>query len=108
MQSIKTFSSGILALGILLSSTSLLASSMIVIDESTEVDSVVNSIELPPPAQKQAHEASSTGREQAKQAREAGRELGQEQVNSTRDTAPEVQDRQLQRQTPEEHQTPRP
>ena len=103
MFAIKFYSAGLLSLGLILGSGSLFASSMTVIDESTEVDSVVNSIELPPPAENTARQASSTGREQAKQAREEGRD----QSGTARQKTQESQERKLQ-QEPERTLPQRP
>ncbi|MDR9466808.1 hypothetical protein [Marinospirillum sp.] len=112
MLSRNLYSATLLCLGLFLNSTFALASSMTVIDESTEVDSVVNSIELPPPAEDTARQASPAGRNQAEQAREAGREMGRKQADTARQATQQFQERQQQqensRETQSPPQTPRP
>lgn len=96
----KLYLASLLSLGLFMGSTFLLASSMTVIDESTEVDSVVNSIELPPPIEDSVRQTLDASRNQAKQAREEGREKGRQQLDSARQANQELQDRERPQEPP--------
>jgi hypothetical protein len=57
---------------------------MVVVDDETAVEDVVNQIELPATASPEGVENSAFGLDTANQAREQGREFGQQQANEAR------------------------
>nr|WP_286775704.1 hypothetical protein [[Pseudomonas] sp. BICA1-14] len=91
MKTIKTGVAVMLALGISLAAHAQEAEpviveddTMVVVDDETEVEDVVNQIELPATASPEGVENSAFGLDTANQAREQGREFGQQQANEAR------------------------
>ncbi|SFC27511.1 hypothetical protein SAMN05660443_2028 [Marinospirillum celere] len=100
----------LLGLFLLLIAMPLLAGSMTVIDERTQVDEVAHSIELPEPDREAARQASTEGRAQAEEARQRGRERGQRASEAARELSRENPAKNLetphQRQEPPQHPEP--